>query len=157
MSSRTSRSHQKPSSSKAGSSHKTKVTKEKSKGKSSKKSDKKSDKKAQERSGANLQLYCAIYTPHFGNFYHWAFAVFDPASEQWHVFEVVQDVGNGPFRPEHRPVNPQNSIRCRRPLTLLGHMDPGWWDILVQQIGQSRFRERPSRGIAKTMLLRSGG
>jgi hypothetical protein len=82
-----------------------------------------------------LQLYCASYSPYFGNFYHWAFSVFDPASEQWHVFEVIQDVENGPFRPEHRPVNPQKSIRCRRPLTLLGHMDPGWWDILVQQIG----------------------
>lgn len=28
-----------------------------------------------------------------------------------------------------------NSIRCHRPLTLLGKIHMGWWDILVQQIG----------------------
>ncbi|KAK3175439.1 hypothetical protein K4F52_010269 [Lecanicillium sp. MT-2017a] len=85
-----------------------------------------------------LNLYCAIYTPHFGNYYHWAFAVSDLAGVDWHIFEVVQDVQDGPFTPAHRMVNPMNSRRCRQPLIYLGQLHVGWWETLVNNIYEMR-------------------
>ncbi|KAG7123534.1 hypothetical protein HYQ46_009814 [Verticillium longisporum] len=117
---------------------KDRATKDRPKDRSTKKhkkKDEKKDKKKAKHQEPLVDLYCAIYTPHFGNYYHWAFATHNQATSQWHLFQVVQDEQDGPFRPEGRQTNPTNSERCHQPLTFLGQMHPGWWDTLVQQIG----------------------
>ncbi|KAI1271421.1 hypothetical protein F5Y07DRAFT_392758 [Xylaria sp. FL0933] len=60
---------------------------------------------------SDLVLFCAIYSPATGNYYHWAFAIFDQIKE-WHLFQVVQTVENGPFHADQRHVDPHKSIRC---------------------------------------------
>ncbi|KAK4034958.1 hypothetical protein C8A01DRAFT_48787 [Parachaetomium inaequale] len=92
----------------------------------------------EERKPAYLNVYCAVYAPHFGNYYHWAFAISNPPADEWHLFEVAQDRADGPFRPEYRRVNPTNSDRCQLPLTLLGQMHSGWLSTLVEHISVSQ-------------------
>lgn len=134
MSSRVSKSH---GSNSKGKSSKETPNKEKSTKKSSKEksSKEKSKKGSRDDEQTYIELYCAIYTPEFGNYYHWAFATHNQQTRQWYIFEVVQDEQDGPFSPEQHQTDPRNSRRCHRPLTPLGFMDPGWWDTLIQQIG----------------------
>ncbi|KAK4202986.1 hypothetical protein QBC40DRAFT_294359 [Triangularia verruculosa] len=81
-----------------------------------------SSKRARRKAGdLHSELYCAIYTPHFGNFYHWAFTVFNGATREWHIFEVVQDEQDGPFRAERRLADPQRS-----------HYVMDIWDVIKQ-------------------------
>jgi len=67
-------------------------------------------------------LYCAVYKPHRGNYYHWALAVL--SNGKWRIFEVIQDdpVNDGPFKRHSLNVNPADSDRCRKPLTFLGQV-----------------------------------
>jgi hypothetical protein len=102
-----------------------------SKGKSSKDRSKKQSTREHQQT---LNLWCAIYTPHFGNYYHWAFAVSDQANGDWHIFEVVQEEQDGPFTPVHRQANPANSARCHQPLTFLGQVPTGQWATLFESI-----------------------
>lgn len=95
-----------------------------SKGKSAKLREK-SKKWSKDKVESSIELYYAICTAHFGNYYHWAFAARSQQTRQWCIFEVVQDEQDGLFRHEQRQVDPRNSNRCQRPLTLLGCMHPG--------------------------------
>ncbi|KXH55419.1 hypothetical protein CNYM01_14296 [Colletotrichum nymphaeae SA-01] len=79
-------------------------------------------------------LHCAIYTPHFGNYYHWAFATHDQSTRQWNVFEVVQDEEDGPFRAQCLQTNPANSRRCITPIINLCIIHSGWLETLFSQI-----------------------
>lgn len=36
-----------------------------------------------------IDLYYAIYTPRFRNYYYWAFATYNQQTTQWRIFEVV--------------------------------------------------------------------
>lgn len=103
----------------------------------SRKSDKHSKKSNRD---SLLDLWCAIYNPHMGNYYHWAFVVSNPAekkeSERWHIFEVTQERGEGPFTPQYRRKNPLSSTRCHRPLVTLGQMHSGWWNPMLEAIRQ---------------------
>lgn len=84
-----------------------------------------------------LDIFCAIYTPRDeGNYYHWALAVYNREQNEWDILEVVQDETDGPFRPEHRQINPMSSRRCLQPLTGLGQMHPGWWSAFVEMVGR---------------------
>jgi len=105
----------------------------KSKGKSKDKSKGKS--KDPEDETRFLDLYLAVKRPLQGNFYHWGFVVRDKERE-WHFFQVVQDVMDGPYRREFLRENPEDSQRCLRPLTSSGQLHPDWWDQLVQGLGR---------------------
>ncbi|GJN70096.1 hypothetical protein PLICBS_004148 [Purpureocillium lilacinum] len=126
------------------SSHRSKAS---SKGKSSKDKSGKSHKQksGKDKSGQTavntgssslLKLWCAIYYPQFGNYYHWAFAVSDTADSAWHIFEVTQEVQDGPFTAVHRRTNPTRSQRCVQPLTYLGQMHEGNLSPMINQIRQ---------------------
>lgn len=84
-----------------------------------------------------LQLYCALYVPQFGNYYHWAFAINDETAQTWRVFEVVQDE-NDNFRPNSLRGNPLRSDRCLQPLTWLGAIYANWLDVLESRIRDIR-------------------
>src|SRR4051812_49191619 len=109
----------KPSKSKPSTSKPSKSKPSKPKPSKSKSSESKSSE------ASTLQLYCAMYTPRTGNYYHWAFAVYDNPTETWRVFEVVQDEDDN-FHPHTLRRNPLTSERCLRPLTWLGVMHAGW-------------------------------
>ncbi|OBS16508.1 hypothetical protein FPOA_12832 [Fusarium poae] len=76
----------------------------------------------QSETGGAFELYCAIYQPRSGNYYHWAFAMYRP-DLGWGVFEVVQDEEDGPFRAVYRQTDPRSSLRCL-PLIPLGYIHP---------------------------------
>ncbi|PHH88081.1 hypothetical protein CDD83_8029 [Cordyceps sp. RAO-2017] len=124
-------------------SHKSKKDKDKDKAKDKSKKDRKSRKSkntsepkdADKSQHAGLGVYCAIYQPHSGNYYHWALAVVHAKSGQWHTFEVVQDQQDGPYRAQCRQTNPLDSRRCLQPLIILCALDENWWGTLMAAIG----------------------
>ncbi|CAI6050632.1 unnamed protein product [Clonostachys chloroleuca] len=74
-----------------------------------------------------LSLYCAVYTPRSGNYYHWAFAIYHPEfNPGWIIFEVTQQVDDGPFTAVVRETDPRASRRCLQPLTNLGQIHFDW-------------------------------
>lgn len=128
-------------------SSKDKSSKDKSsrddKHKSSKeKGDKHSSSKDEGKSTSYIGLYSVIYQPHYGNYHHWAFAAYLQNVETWYIFQVVQDVQDGPFRSEVLQTDPRNSARCLQPLLGLGYIDSGWWSILVEQISEIHTAQR---------------
>ncbi|GAB0133705.1 hypothetical protein EsDP_00002104 [Epichloe bromicola] len=127
----------------------SKITKGKSHEKSDKKNDNsKSTKKAVKdkspKSGKKgesskhgkdsqvVDLYCALYPPQFGNYYHWAFAMNQNAKKRWRIFQVVQEEENGPFKRNQRQVDPRSSSTCLQPLSFLGQMHTDYWDWLIE-------------------------
>jgi hypothetical protein len=99
--------------------------------KSKRSSNKRHEDDAQEQC---CNIYCAVYTPEFGNYYHWALAVYKIATREWHIFQVVQETEGAAFSANHRRANPTDSRRCRQPLTYLGRMHIGWWSTLREKI-----------------------
>ncbi|KAH7108678.1 hypothetical protein B0J13DRAFT_165771 [Dactylonectria estremocensis] len=67
-----------------------------------------------------IELYCAVYTPRSGNHYHWAFVMYH-SELGWCLYEVVQQVDDGPFTAVFRQTDPRSSSRCL-PLIHLGSM-----------------------------------
>ena len=113
---------------------KSKSSKDKSgKSKSSKDKSRKSARHPKQDDNL-LNLWCAIYHPREGNYYHWAFVVSNTANRDWDLFEVVQESTYGTFTPVHRKTNPMDSRRCLRPLTALGQMHRGWWETMAEGI-----------------------
>lgn len=111
--------------------------------------------------GQHISLYCAIYRPQFGNYYHWAFAAHlvatdsssssspdsDSGPEEWHVYEVVQAIEDGAFEPTHQARVDSASLQgFRAPLIPLGEIltsgcEEGRWEkvqavVLGQTIGE---------------------
>lgn len=111
----------------------TKGEKEKSKGNSSKHKSAKGESSEQDKDSQATDLYCAVYTPTFGNYYHWAFAMNHRPTRQWQLFQVIQEEEGGPFIRNQREVNPSNSSRCLQPL-LLGRMPASRWDWLIRKV-----------------------
>ncbi|KAM6508374.1 hypothetical protein FALCPG4_018241 [Fusarium falciforme] len=107
-----------------------------SKGRSGKESHKKTKDVSGVGSTEFLNLYCAMYTPRFGNFYHWAFALYRPSTQTWLLLEVTQEDPESPFVPEARQVDPRSSRRCLQPLTYLGQMNAGWMESLEEMVEQ---------------------
>lgn len=64
-----------------------------------------------------VDLYCALYPPQFGNYYHWAFAMNQNAKKRWRIFQVVQEEVDGPFIRNQRQVDPRSSSTCLQPLS----------------------------------------
>ncbi|RCI07759.1 hypothetical protein L249_5740 [Ophiocordyceps polyrhachis-furcata BCC 54312] len=68
------------------------------------------------RDSQAVDLYCAIYVPVFGNYYHWAFAM-------------------NPTPNKTRQVDPSSSSSCLQPLIYLGQMRDyvvEIWELLLQ-------------------------
>jgi hypothetical protein len=86
------------------------------------------------KASEHVNLYCAIYTPQFGNYYHWAFAMNHPARRRWKLFQVIQEEENGHFIRDARDVNPNDSSSCQKPLIFLGQMFADYWDWLVEAV-----------------------
>ncbi|RKU46413.1 hypothetical protein DL546_005731 [Coniochaeta pulveracea] len=83
----------------------------------------------------NFDLYCAIYVPRAGNYYHWAFVVNDQTIQMpWHIFQVTQDEHDN-YHPSYLQVDPMASDRCMLPLPHLGKMHPAWFETLAARIG----------------------
>ncbi|KJZ69839.1 hypothetical protein HIM_10767 [Hirsutella minnesotensis 3608] len=130
--------------------HQSKPTKKKSHDKQDKKSKDKSSKKTNKgesiksskkrdspKHGKDLHavdLYCAIYVPAFGNYYHWAFAMNHRQTRRWHLFQVIQEEQGGPFIRNQRQVDPSSSASCLQPLNYLGQMRVNCWDWLIQAV-----------------------
>ncbi|KAM0539969.1 hypothetical protein ACHAO7_011648 [Fusarium culmorum] len=89
-----------------------------------------------------MDLYCAVYQPRVGNYYHWAFAMHRP-DLGWAIFEVVQDVDDGPFRTAIRDVNPSSSARCL-PLVPLARIYSSYAQNLASQIREIPVEGRPA-------------
>ncbi|KAK1768142.1 hypothetical protein QBC33DRAFT_536358 [Phialemonium atrogriseum] len=68
------------------SSSKSKASNSKEKAKFGKEKDKKSGKEKNKTKAKtkiqHISLYCAVYTPQFGNYYHWAFATHHEATDE---------------------------------------------------------------------------
>ncbi|KAF2461275.1 hypothetical protein BDY21DRAFT_360426 [Lineolata rhizophorae] len=90
-----------------------------SKGQPSEKSVKESEDESLSQS---IDLYCAIYTPHFRNYYHWAFTTYNHSTRRWCIFEVTQDELDGPFRPEEHYV-----MEIWDAISLHGMIDEDTW------------------------------
>jgi len=108
--------------------------KDKKKHKSDKDKDKDRERKRERSSkskksagvlGEYFNMYCAVYTPEFGNYYHWALAA--EVDGNWSIFHVVQAFEGASFGAEMRQTNPRNSNRCHR-LVSLGEIHRGWWN-----------------------------
>ncbi|KAG6262109.1 hypothetical protein E4U49_003361 [Claviceps purpurea] len=83
-----------------------------------------------------VDLYCTIYPPQFGNYYHWAFAMNQGAKKRWETFQVVQEEEDGPYIRNRCQVDPRNSSTCPQPVRLifLGQMHAKSWDWLIEAI-----------------------
>ncbi|KAH8157313.1 hypothetical protein CIB48_g10930 [Xylaria polymorpha] len=103
--------------------------------KSKKHSSQENRKSKKDSSDQYVDLYCAIYIPQFGNYYHWAFATHNPAGGQWSLFQAVQDFLDGPFQPERLEIDPRDSSRCL-PLVYLGQMNAGWGPSFIDAVGR---------------------
>ncbi|KAF5020566.1 hypothetical protein F66182_7398 [Fusarium sp. NRRL 66182] len=116
----------------------------------SKSRSKTSTSKSEKRSGrrdnrALVDVYCAIYNPHLGNYYHWALAINHQTTRGWLLFEVIQDVHDGPFEAVMRETNPASSASCHQPLLLIGQIDAEWTNTLVTAIGEIQV---PGEGLS---------
>lgn len=133
----------------ARSSRKSKNKKDKSerkKGKESRGSNKKRKDKGEEEShkeektGNNegrrdpIEIYGAVYTPAFGNYYDWALAMYNPSTNAWLVFQVTQEPDGGPFVPQITQRDPRSAPRCITPLMSLGYVEEAWMVQLEQLI-----------------------
>ncbi|RDA91391.1 hypothetical protein CP533_6915 [Ophiocordyceps camponoti-saundersi (nom. inval.)] len=81
-----------------------------------------------------VDLYCAIYMPVFGNYYHWAFAMNHRQTRRWHLFHVIQEEEGGPFTRNERQVDPSSSSSCLQPLNHLGQMRIECWGWLIEAV-----------------------
>lgn len=72
--------------------------------------------------------------PYFGNYYHWALALNKDGTDNWHIFQVVQETEGGPFSTSYLLTNPTRSARCLTPLTYLGKMHGDWWNTFNETI-----------------------
>lgn len=85
-----------------------------------------------------LNIYVAILEPLLGDYYEWAFALNNQETQQWHLFQVIQDRLYGPFRTQYSQIDPRTLQRCIQPLMPLGEMDQGWLWTLTSDIAQIR-------------------
>ncbi|GAP93169.1 putative protein kinase-like domain [Rosellinia necatrix] len=83
----------------------------------------------------HVDLYCAIYIPQFGNYYTWAFAIYNPTGQQWGLFRVIQKIVDGPFIPRRLEINPKDLLRCLS-LVHLGQMNAYWSPNFIDAIGR---------------------
>jgi len=110
----------------------------------------------QSQASQEVELYCALYKPQFENYYHWASAMYDPKTEQWRIFQVVQDEVDGPFIRNTRHVNPAFSSSCLEPLLSLDRCQLPPRTGLLAQSQRWLFRARLGPGTARITSLTPG-
>ncbi|RDA84579.1 hypothetical protein CP532_1127 [Ophiocordyceps camponoti-leonardi (nom. inval.)] len=118
---------------------KTEKHEKKSKDSSSKKTRKNESSKKPESTeyledSQAVNLYCAVYMPVLGNYYHWAFAMNHRQTRRWHIFQVIQEEEGAPFIRNECQADPNSSASCLRPLKYLGQMRVECWDWLIQAV-----------------------
>ena len=64
----------------------------------------------------SVRLYIAVYNPSEGFYHHWAMAIHNEATNEWHTYDAIRSYAGGPFVSQYLAVDPRNSARCRDPL-----------------------------------------
>lgn len=83
---------------------------------SGKGSEGKSSKRSKRDISQSVRLFIAIYDPSGGLYHHWAVAINNEATNEWHTYDAVRSYTDGPFVPHYLAVDPRSSVRCRAPL-----------------------------------------